>query len=51
MALRLSFDCFELGKEASVMMIYLYVEGRVKRQKTCDRSDVTTLRGILSVRS
>lgn len=40
--LRLSLDCFELGKEVSLSMIYLYVEGRVKRQKTRNRSDGTT---------
>lgn len=49
MGLRLSLDCFELGKEVSLLMIYLYVEGRVKRQQTCERSDVTTLRGRLRV--
>lgn len=35
--------------KVSLSMIYLYVEGRVKRQKTRDRSDGTTLRGRLRV--
>lgn len=48
MAFRLSFNCFELGKEVSLLMIYLYVQGRVKRRKTRARSDGTTLRGKLS---